>query len=218
MDPALHTYWRSTAAYRVRIALNFKNVDHKLVPISLVKNGGEHRQEQFRDLNPQMRVPFYQEGSFGVGQSMAILEYLEETHPAPPLLPTAPHDRAKARQIAHIISCDIHPLNNMGVLNYLSDTLNISPVERSAWYSHWITEGFAAIETLLRQDRERGNYCVGNAVSFADVCLIPQLFNAHRFEVDVTDFPLIQSVADYCNRLDAFARAHPDHQPDAERR
>ena len=215
MIPTLHTYWRSTAAYRVRIALNLKGLDYDLVPLSLVKNGGEHKLPSFAQLNPQMRVPYYQDDLISAGQSMAILEYLDEQFPQSPLLPSEPRARAQARQIAHIIACDVHPLNNMGVLNYLTDILNVSAEGRAGWYSHWVAEGLTAVERLLASDPNRNGFCVGGRASFADICLVPQLYNAHRFHVDVTPFPLINDVGNRCAELSPFADAHPSLQPDA---
>ncbi len=214
-ERVLYSYWRSTAAYRVRIALNLKGLEYRVAPVSLVDDGGEHLKPAFAALNPQRRVPFYQDDRVALGQSMAILDYLEERFREPALLPPDEPQRGRARQIANIIACDIHPLNNMGVLNYLTDKYGIDANEKGAWYSHWVQSGFDAIERILSQDSQRGSFCVGESPGIAELCLVPQLYNAHRFNVDVSAYPLIRNIAARCETLDAFATAHPSLQPDA---
>lgn len=212
----LHTYYRSSAAYRVRIALNLKGLAAEEHYCHLRK--GEQRSAAYRALNPQGVVPTLVDGDLVLGQSLAILDYLEETHPQPPLLPADPAGRARVRQIALAIACDIHPLNNLKVLNFLSDPdgMGLSQEQRLAWYHHWIADGFAALEALLARDRPAGDFCHGERPGLADCCLVPQVYNAARFEVDLAPYPLIRSVNEACLALEAFAAAAPDVQPDAE--
>lgn len=211
----LYSYWRSTAAYRVRIALNLKGLDYETTTVSLLPDDAEHRQAEYRRRNPQMLVPFLEDGTFGVGQSQAILEYLEETYPEKPLLPSAATDRAAVRSFCNLICCDIHPLNNLRVLQYLKETLGSSDAQRNAWYAHWIHEGFAAAETLAAM--HAGPFVFGSALTLADVCLVPQMYNASRFDVPVTEFPHLVAVDKHCRALEGFAHAAPGRQPDATR-
>lgn len=210
----LHDYFRSSAAYRVRIALNYKRLPYQLNEIHLVRNGGEQHTEQYKKLNPQGRVPTLQKEDVTITQSLAILEYLQEMHPEPSILPADPLQRAKARSLAYIIACDVHPLNNLAVLQYLKKTLSVSDQAKQDWYAHWIIEGFTAIEAELKQCA--GQYCVGDQISIADICLAPQMYNAHRFEVDLSDFPKICSIYEQCMKQDAFRQADPDAQPGAK--
>lgn len=209
----LYSYFRSSAAYRVRIALNLKGVSYDTVPIHLTKDGGQQRQPDFAARNPQMRVPVLElPGGATITQSLAIIEYLEETHPAPPLLPAEPLERARVRALAQIVACDIHPLNNLLVLQYLKRALKHEQSEIDAWYHHWIIEGFRAVEAMIAP----APYAFGAAVSLADVCLVPQVFNARRFKVPLEAFPKIVAVETACLKLAAFDRARPENQPDAE--
>ncbi|MBX6327973.1 MAG: maleylacetoacetate isomerase [Pseudolabrys sp.] len=209
----LYSYFRSSAAYRVRIALNLKGVSYDTVPIHLTKDGGQQRQPDFAARNPQMRVPVLElPGGATITQSLAIIEYLEETHPAPPLLPADPLERARVRALAQIVACDIHPLNNLLVLQYLKRALKHEQSEIDAWYHHWIIEGFRAVEAMIAP----APYAFGAAVSLADVCLVPQVFNARRFKVPLEAFPKIVAVETACLKLAAFDRARPENQPDAE--
>jgi maleylpyruvate isomerase len=209
----LYTYFRSSAAYRVRIALNLKGLAYEPVPIHLAKDGGRNRTPEYRAVNAQMKVPALALDSGEVlVQSLAIIEYLDETHPAPPLLPKDPLARAKVRAAAQLIACDIHPLNNVAPLRYLKNVLKHEQTEIDAWYHHWILEGFAALETMIRP----GPYCFGNAVTLADVCLVPQVYNARRLKVPLDRFPKIVAVDAACLKLSAFERARPENQPDAE--
>ncbi len=210
----LHDYFRSSAAYRVRIALNYKQLPYQLHQIHLVKNGGEQHSQEYKKLNPQGRVPTLQQGDLTLTQSLAILEYLEETHPEPAILPTEPLKRAKARSLAYIIACDVHPLNNLAVLQYLKKELAVSDQAKQDWYAHWIIEGFNAIEAELKHCA--GQYCVGDQISIADICLAPQMYNARRFQVDLSGFPKICSIYDQCMKHDAFVQADPDVQPGAK--
>jgi maleylacetoacetate isomerase len=212
----LYSYFRSSAAFRVRIALALKGLRYDTVPVHLLREGGENRKDWFRAVNPQMRVPALaveRDGTTAIlVQSPAILEWLEETWPEPPLLPRDPLARAKARAIAASVSCDIHPLNNVSVLRYLKRNLDLSQEARDAWYAHWITAGFAEIEPLV----EAGPYACGSAPTFADICLVPQVFNARRFKVPLDPFPKIVASVDAAMALDAFIAAEPGRQPDAE--
>ena len=209
----LYSYFRSSAAYRVRIALNFKNVAYDMVPIHLQKDGGRHKSAEYRTINPQMRVPSLElPGGEVLVQSLAIINYLEETFPEPPLLPPDARSRAHVRAIADIVACDIHPLNNLAPLNYLRDPLKQDQDAVRAWYRHWIHEGFAAIEALIKP----GPYAFGPAVTLADVCLVPQVANAKRFKVPLDAFPKILAAEEACQQLPAFDKARPENQPDAE--
>jgi maleylpyruvate isomerase len=209
----LYSYFRSSAAYRVRVALNLKGLAHETVPVHLVKEGGHNRRPEFRAINPQMRVPALVAPTGDVLiQSLAIIEYLDETHPEPPLLPKDPIARAQARAIAEIVGCDIHPLNNIGSLRYLKRELHQEQAAIDAWYHHWVLTGFEAIEALVRP----GPYACGGAVTVADLCLVPQVYNARRLNVPLDKFPKIVAIDTACLALPAFDRARPENQPDAE--
>lgn len=205
----LYTYFRSSAAYRVRIVLNLKGLPYESVPINLLK--GEHRTDGYAAVNPQMRVPSLDVGGAVLIQSPAILEYLDEVHPEPPLLPMGAVHRAKVRAVASLIGCDIHPLNNIAVLSYLKHKMGQDQAARDAWYTHWIVEGFNALEPLL----EPGPFAFGSRPTLADVFLMPQVFNARRFNVSLDPYPSIVSVAAACDALEAFRAAAPENQPDA---
>ena len=209
----LYSYFRSSAAYRVRIALNLKGLPYEMLPVHLTKDGGQQRKPDFRAVNPQMRVPALALASGEVlTQSLAIIEYLDEIHPEPPLLPKDALARAKVRAIAQMVACDIHPLNNLVVLQYLKRTLKHEQPEIDTWYHHWVIDGFTAIEAMLAG----GPYACGAHVSLADVCLVPQVANARRFKVPLDNFPKIVAVDAACQKLPAFDRARPENQPDAE--
>lgn len=208
----LYTFFRSSAAYRMRIALNLKGIDYEPVPVSLPKM--EHRTSEYARVNPQRLVPTLVDGADSFIQSVATMEYLEETHPEPPLLPGDPKDRAYVRAIAQIIACDIHPLNNVRVLKYLQDRLGHDEAVRDRWYAHWIAEGFAALEALLEERKLAGPYCYRDQVTMADVCLVPQVYNARRFSCPTEPYPTIIRIVDALSALEPFARAHPDVQPD----
>jgi maleylpyruvate isomerase len=209
----LYSYYRSSAAYRVRIALNLKGLAYETLPIHLIKDGGHNRRPEYRAVNPQMRVPtLVAPGGEILIQSLAIIEYLDETHPQPPLLPKDPIARAKVRALSELIACDIHPLNNVGPLRYLKNALGQEQSAIDTWYHHWVLEGFEALEQLI----EAGPYCCGDAVTIADICLVPQLNNARRLKVPLDKFPKILSVDAACLKLPAFDRARPENQPDAE--
>jgi maleylacetoacetate isomerase len=209
----LYSYFRSSAAYRVRIALSLKGIAYETMPIHLIKDGGHNKRPEFRAINPQMRVPvLVTPNGETLIQSLAIIEYLDETHPQPPLLPKDPIDRAKARALAELIACDIHPLNNVGPLRYLKNAMGHEQSAIDAWYHHWILDGFEALEALIGT----GPYMCGDTVTLADVCLVPQLYNARRLKVPLDKFPKITAVDAACMKLAAFDRARPENQPDAE--
>ena len=209
----LYSYFRSSAAYRVRIALNFKGLAYETVPVHLVKDGGHNRRPEFRAVNPQMRIPALVAPTGDVLiQSLAIIEYLEETQPDPPLLPKDPIARAKVRALADIIACDIHPLNNVGPLRYLKREMHQEQSAIDGWYHHWVIEGFEALEALVQP----GPYACGAQVTMTDVCLVPQVNNARRLKVPLDKFPKILGIEAACLKLPAFDRARPENQPDAE--
>ncbi len=209
----LYSYFRSSAAYRLRIALNLKGLAYETVPVHLVKEGGHNRRLEFRAINPQMRVPTLVVPTGDVLiQSLAIIEYLDETHPEPPLLPKDSIARAQARALAEIVACDIHPLNNIGSLRYLKRELHQEQAAIDAWYHHWVLTGFEALEALVRP----GPYACGGAVTVADLCLVPQVYNARRLKVPLDKFPKIVAIDTACLTLPAFDRARPENQPDAE--
>ncbi len=209
----LYTYFRSSAAFRVRIALNLKGLPCDLVPIHLSKDGGQQRKPDFVAINPLMRVPVLALANGDVlTQSLAIIEYLDDIHPEPPLLPADALERAHVRAIAQMIACDIHPLNNLIVLQYLKHTMKHEQAEIDAWYHHWVTVGFKAIETMISP----APYACGARVTLADVCLVPQVANARRFKVPLDGFPKIVAVEQACLKLAAFDKARPENQPDAE--
>ncbi|WP_077755753.1 maleylacetoacetate isomerase [Shewanella psychrophila] len=214
----LYGYWRSSAAYRVRIALNLKELDADLLSVHLVKGGGEQHKTDYGKLNPQELVPTLvdiDEGGdeFVLSQSMAILEYLEECYPQIALLPADLKPKAQVRALALSIACEIHPLNNLKVLQYLAGELGVTDETKSAWYHHWIHEGFSALEKQL--EKHAGRFCFGDSVTLVDLCLIPQVYNAHRFKVDLTEYPNILRITENCNQLDAFIQAMPENQFDA---
>lgn len=208
----LHGYWRSTASYRVRIALNLKGMACEQVTHDL--RTGEHKAEGYRALAPQGLVPALETGEGALGQSTAILEWLEETRPEPPLLPAAPFARAQVRAMAALIACDIHPLNNLRVLKMLRSNFGANDAAVGAWIAHWIDEGFAALETQVA--RLGGEFCFGDGVTLADCLLVPQVYSAERFGVAMAPYPRLSVVNARCLALPAFAAAHPDRQPDAD--
>jgi maleylacetoacetate isomerase len=209
----LYSYFRSSAAYRVRIALNLKGMPYEMVSIHLTKDGGQQRKPEFVALNPQMRVPALVLDTGDVlTQSIAIIEYLDDVQPEPPLLPADSLARAKVRAIAQIVACDIHPLNNLIALQYLKRTLKHEQPEIDAWYHHWVIEGFKAIEAMIAP----APYACGAHVTLADLCLVPQVFNARRLKVPLDAFPKIVAADAACLKLAAFDKARPENQPDAE--
>ncbi|MBC7455009.1 MAG: maleylacetoacetate isomerase [Massilia sp.] len=212
----LYTYFRSSAAYRVRIALNLKGLPYEALPVHLLKDGGAQLKDDYRAVNPSAMVPTLQDEGATLTQSMAILEYLEETHPAPPLLPSAPLERARVRALAQMVACDIHPLNNLRVLRYLVRTLGIGDDAKNDWCRHWIHEGFGAFEALWARDAVAGRFCHGDAPTLADCFLVPQVYNAQRYDVKLDLYPHIARIFEACAALPAFIAAHPAQQPDAQ--
>jgi maleylacetoacetate isomerase len=215
----LYGYFRSSAAYRVRIAMNLKGLKPEHRPIQLAKK--MQNTDEFRAINPQGFVPYLideddlKKGAFSLAQSLAIIEYINEIHPVPPLLPTDPRDRALARSIALMIACDIHPLNNPKVLDTLTIKFGASDEQKTQWYCGWIHEGFAAIEELLARQNNQGKYCVGDTPTIADICLIPQVTNANRFKCALDKFPRIMEIYNHAMKHPAFDAAQPSKQADA---
>ncbi len=209
----LYTYFRSSAAYRVRIALNLKGLNADYIPVHLVNNSGEQHSDAYKALNPSELVPTLVDDEFQLSQSLSILEYLEEQHPEVALLPQDIQQRALVRAFSLAIACDIHSLNNLRVLQYLSGPLQVSDEQKNIWYRHWVELGFKTLEALLHNSN--GRFCFGNQPTFADCCLIPQVYNALRFNVDLTAYPKITSIYQHCNTLAAFQQAAPEAQQDA---
>ncbi len=209
----LYTYFRSSAAYRVRIALNLKGIEYESVPVDL--RPGAHRRPDYLARNPQGLIPALEDGGAFLSQSLAIIEYLEEIHPRPPLLPRTPLERARVRSMALAVACDIHPLNNLRVLNLLRSPLGHDEAAVDAWYRHWIAEGFRGLEEEARRASGDGRHMFGTAVTLADICLVPQMFNAHRLRCNVEPFPTLRAICANLETLPAFMRAAPAAQPDA---
>lgn len=212
----LYTYFRSSAAYRVRIALELKGLAYEAVPVHLLKDGGLQRQDAYRAINPSALVPALQDEDRILTQSLAIIEYLDETHPQPALMPADAAGRARVRSLALMVACDIHPLGNLRVLKYLKHDLGVSEDAKMAWLHHWIGEGLQALEAHLARARETGRFCHGEQPTLADCCLVPQVFNALRFNIDLARYPTIARIDAACRELPAFIAASPSEQPDAE--
>lgn len=213
---SLYTYFRSSAAYRVRIALNLKGLAYSAIPIHLVRDGGQENSPEYRRKSPLGTIPALEDDGLVLTQSLAIIEYLEETYPQTPLLPGAPGDRGRVRALAQTIACDIHPINNLRVLNYLKQHFGINEAQKDAWYRHWVHEGLLAVEKLLANDARTGRYCHGDQPGMADCCLVPQVFNARRFNCPLDQMPVIQRIVAACETLESFQAAAPARQPDAE--
>lgn len=212
----LYSYWRSSAAYRVRIALNLKGLEFETIPVSLIDGGGAQHAPQFAaEINPQEMVPVLRDGQRMIRQSMTIIEYIDETWESPPLLPPTPRERARVRGLAQIIACDIHPLGNLRVLQYLGNELGASEEQRGVWSRHWIELGLAAFETMLAENASTGAFCEGDTPGLADCLLVPQVYNARRFSVDMAAYPTIERIHSECIALEAFDLASPERQPDA---
>jgi maleylacetoacetate isomerase len=212
----LYSFWRSSAAYRVRIALNLKQLSYEVLPVHLLRDGGEQHNAAFRDVNPQELIPVLMHGNRVLRQSMAILEYLEETFPTPSLLPSNARDCHRVRAISQMIACDIHPLNNLRVMQYLEKEFAATQAQKDTWMQHWINLGFDALEKVLAGHPSTGSFCEGDMPTMADCFLVPQIYNAQRFKVDMTAFPTISRINQACGELDEFKQAHPSAQPDAE--
>lgn len=212
----LHSYFRSSAAYRVRIALNLKGLPYETVPVHLLRGGGEQHGPELTRLNPAQLIPVLEDGPIVLTQSLAIMEYLEEKHPAPPLLPAGLAARAQVRALALAVACDIHPLNNLRVMQQLESPLGVREDARRAWAREWIERGFSALERQLVDSATAGDFCHGAAPTMADCCLIPQVFNALRLECSLERYPTIGHIYAHCTKLSAFVEAHPGAQPDAQ--
>lgn len=208
-----YEYWRSSAAYRVRLALKIKNVPYTSVAVHLAK--GEQHADDYRAKNPMTAVPMLEFGNMRLTQSLAIIEYLEEIFPSPSLMPVDAEQRAFARSIAQLVTSDIHPLNNLRVLQYLTGTLKVAEDVKNMWYAHWLKDGLTALEKMVSQ-HSYGSHCIGNTVSIADICLIPQLYNARRYKFPLDDYPTLLAIEAHCAKIPAFAAAKPELQPGAE--
>lgn len=213
----LYGYFRSSAAYRVRIALNLKGLEFESVPVHLLKDGGQQLSQTYRELNPTALVPTFMDDNVSIGQSIAIIEYLEEAYPGTfPVLPDTHAARARVRSLAQFIACDIHPLNNLRVLKYLTKTLGVSDEAKNEWYLHWVREGFDSLEKMLASSSLTGKFCHGDSPTLADICLVPQVANARRFKLDMAPYPTIVRIDAACQKEDAFIKAAPGNQADAE--
>lgn len=209
----LYGYWRSSAAYRVRIALNLKEISYENIPVHLVKAGGEQHLQSYVDINPTHLVPTLIDDGFILNQSIAIIDYLEAKYPQASLYPSCLQDKALVQALMYDISCEIHPVNNLRVQQYLANELNCSDQDKLRWSHHWMHIGFTAIEEKLK--KTAGLYCFGDNITIADICLVPQVYNANRFNLDMTPFPLISAIVNNCNQLPAFQKALPENQQDA---
>lgn len=212
----LYTFFRSSASYRVRIALNLKGLGYEQAPIHLRRGGGEQLGAAYRAINPQALVPALEDSGKILTQSLAIIEYLEEKHPSPPLLPKHPADKALVRSMAMIIACEVHPIQNLRVLNYVKKEYSQTDEQVNRWAQHWIDLGLSALEQMIVAQPKRGKFCFADAPTLADICLIPQLGNARRYGCDLAQYPNILSIEKTCMAVPAFANAAPENQPDAE--
>ena len=212
----LYGYLRSSAAFRARIALNLKGLDYESASVHLTKNGGAQFAPEYRTMNPQSLVPVLQDGELTLIQSLAIIEYLDEVYPEPPLLPRSAIERARVRSLALMVACEIHPLNNLRVLRYLVRDLKVTEEQKDEWYRHWVLTGLEPLETRLANDSASGNFCHGDAPGLADICLVPQLANARRFNIALDAFPTLVRVEQNCMALKPFQDAAPSAQADAE--
>ena len=216
MKPKLYSFWRSSAAFRVRIALNLKGIDYEVIPVHLSKNGGDQLSESYGNKNPNRLVPLYEDGKSSLHQSLAIIEYLEETQPEPALLPTSSEDRAWVRALSLDIASDIHPLDNLRVLRYLVKQLGVSSEAKDRWYQHWILEGLTSLEKRLSNDQRVGRFAYGDQPGLIDICLVPQLFNALSAQMDMRPYPTLMRIYKECMMLPAFMDASWEKQIDAE--
>jgi len=216
MKTQLYSFWRSSAAFRVRIALNLKGLDYEVIPVHLVKNGGEQISPEYANKNPNCLVPLYSDGASTIHQSLAIIEYLEEIHPNPTLLPQTAIDRAWVRSLAMDIAIEIHPINNLRVLRYLTKTLGIDGDAKDAWYQHWVTIGLASLEKQLSVDTRVGRFAYGDQPGLIDICLVPQIFNALSTKTNMKPYPTLMKIFDECMALPTFIAASWEKQIDAE--
>lgn len=205
----LYNYYRSSASYRVRIALQLKGLEYKEIPVHLLNNGGEQHAAEYHAINPQSLVPTLMNGPKPITQSIAIIEYLDETHPDPALLPSDPYQKALVRAFALAITADIHPLNNLRVLKFLKNDLNLTDEQKNQWYQHWITTGFTALEKSLNSTQHKTDFCFGDSPTMADICLVPQMYNARRFNCDLSAYPTLNKIDAHCQTLSAFMKAQP---------
>lgn len=212
----LYSYFRSSASFRVRIALALKGIAYEYAAVHLLQEGGQQFAAGFKAMNPAALVPVLDDDGTVLAQSLAIIEYLDETRPQPPLLPDSAADRARVRAIALAIACEIHPLNNLRVLGYLKKTLDIAEEQRNVWYRHWVETGLATVEAMLTGDARTGDCCHGDTPTLADICLVPQIFNAQRFKARLDHVPTVMRIHEHCLTLPAFAGSVPSLQPDAE--
>lgn len=213
----LYDYWRSSAAYRVRIALNLKGLDYESRPVHLVRDGGQQHAPAYREINPQQLVPCLLDGDRVITQSLAIIEYLDETHPAlkSSLLPVDACGRARVRALSMVVACDTHPLGNLRVLQRLEAQLGADEAQRLEWSHHWMATGLGALEAMLAGNAATGRFCHGETPGMADICLVPQVYNALRWKLPMEDYPTVRRIHQACNELEAFRRAAPEVQPDA---
>ncbi|MEM8935027.1 MAG: maleylacetoacetate isomerase [Pseudomonadota bacterium] len=209
-------YFRSSCAYRCRIAFNLKGVEYEFASVHLRKNGGEHKTPAFLEINPQGLLPAIVDGPFALNQSLAIVEWLDEKHPSPAFLPDSPEGRAHVRAFSQMIACDIHPLQNLRVLQYLGNEFGADQSVKDKWCQRWLGDGLAACEAVIARQETKTKYCFGDTPGLADICLVPQVFSAHRFSVDMSEMPNLNRIYESCQELDAFADAAPGKQPDAE--
>jgi maleylacetoacetate isomerase len=214
-DLILYSYWRSSAAFRVRIALNLKGLRYETRAVSLIRDGGEQHSATYAALNPLKLLPTLVDGGLVLTESMAILDYLDETHPQPSLLPADAAGRARVRALSQVVACDIHPLGNLRVLQEIGREFSATDEQKSAWMRHWVSIGLQAFETMLVNSNDTGRYCHGDTPGMADICLVPQVYNARRWKVPLGDYPTILRIDAACAALDAFHHAMPEQQPDA---
>lgn len=205
----LYDYFRSSASFRVRIALNLKQLDYDVVPVHLLNNGGEQFSPEYQAVNPMSLVPSLDDNGRTITQSLAIIEYIDDTHPSPPLLPTDPYVKALVRAFAYTIAAEIHPINNLRVLTYLKNELDISDEQKHKWYQHWIHKGLGALEKMLAVNSKQSSFCYGDTPSLADICLVPQMFNARRFHCDLSAYSNLCRIDEHCQTLPAFTNARP---------
>jgi maleylacetoacetate isomerase len=215
-DLVLYSYWRSSAAFRVRIALNLKGLRYETRAVHLVREGGEQHSAAYMAINPQELVPTLVDGNVVLPQSMAIIEYLDEKHPQPPLLPADTAGRARVRALSQVVGCDIHPIGNLRVLQQIGSQFGADDAQKAEWMRHWVSTGLHALETMLASSKDTGHFCHGNTPTMADACLVPQVYNARRWKVPLGDYPTILRIDAVCAGLDAFHDAAPERQPDAQ--